>query len=136
VTVGPHIDPSELGPQPPHVRVEGYLPQAEVLPGCDVVVTHGGSGSVLGALAHGLPLVVLPMGADQPLNAARCEAVGVGRSLDALGATPADVRDAVAAVLHEPSYRRSAERLRDEIAALPEPAEALKLVEALYAREM
>lgn len=131
VTVGPHVDPEELGPQPEHVRVERYLPQDEVLPGCDVVVTHGGSGSILGALAHGLPLVVVPMGADQPLNAARCEALGAGRVLDALRAKPADVRTAVAAVLDDPSYRQAAERLRDEIAALPEPAEALKLVERL-----
>lgn len=131
VTVGPHVDPGELGPQPEHVRVERYLPQEEVLPGCDAVVTHGGSGSVLGALAHGLPLVVVPMGADQPLNAARCEALGAGRVLDTLRANPADVRDAVASVLDDPSYRRAAERLRDEIAALPGPAEALKLIEAL-----
>ncbi|MGH3451936.1 MAG: glycosyltransferase [Haloechinothrix sp.] len=43
-----------------------------VLPRCDAAVSHGGSGSVMGALAHGLPQVLFPMGADQPQNAARC----------------------------------------------------------------
>ncbi len=71
-TVGAEIDPAEFGPLPPHVRVERFLPQAEILPRCSAVVSQAGSGSVLGALAHGLPQVLIPMGADQPLNASRC----------------------------------------------------------------
>ena len=130
-TVGTDIDPAELGAQPAHVRVERYIPQAELLPRASLAVSHGGSGSVLGALAHGVPLVLLPMGADQPYNAARCEALGVARSLDVIAATPADVRHAAAAVLAEPSYRAAAERLRDEFAALPGPDYAVALIEQL-----
>ena len=131
VTLGRQLDPAELEPLPANVRAERYVPQAELLPRCAAVVSHGGSGSVVGTLAHGLPSVLLPMGADQPLNAARCETLGVGRVLDPLAATPADVRDAVAAVLGEPGYRRAAERLRDELAALPGPADAVRWLEAL-----
>jgi UDP:flavonoid glycosyltransferase YjiC (YdhE family) len=131
VTVGRQIDPAELGPLPPRVRVERYVPQAALLPRCDLVVCHGGSGSVIGAVAHGLPLVVIPMGADQPMNAARCEALGVGRVLDALEATPDDIGTAVSAVLDDPAFRTAAERIRDEIAALPGPAHAVTLLEGL-----
>jgi UDP:flavonoid glycosyltransferase YjiC (YdhE family) len=106
-----------------------------LLPHCDVVVSHGGSGSVIGALAHGLPSIVIPMGADQPHNAARCEALGVGRVLDAVEATPEDVRDTVAAVLADPTYRRAAERIRAEIAALPVTEHALALLERLAAEK-
>ena len=134
VTVGRDIDPAELGPQPANVRVEQYIPQAEILPSASVVVSHGGSGSVLGALAHGLPMVLLPMGADQPYNASRCEVLGVARSLGVITATPADVRAAVAAVLSDPSYRAAAERWRDEFAALPGPEHAVGLLEQLVAR--
>ena len=130
-TVGAEIDPAELGPLPPHVRVERFLPQSEILARCSAVVSHGGSGSVLGALAHGLPQVLIPMGADQPLNAARCEQLGVARVLDPVAATPNDVREAVTAVLHEPAYRNSARRLRQEFAALPGPEWAVKLLERL-----
>jgi UDP:flavonoid glycosyltransferase YjiC (YdhE family) len=56
-TVGAEIDPAELGPLPPHVRVERFLPQSEILSRYSAVVSHAGSGSVLGALAHGLPPV-------------------------------------------------------------------------------
>jgi MGT family glycosyltransferase len=135
VTVGQEIDPAEFGPQPASVRIERYINQAVLLPRCSAVVCHGGSGSVMGALAHGLPLVVIPMGADQPLNAARCAALGVGRVLDALTATPADVREAAAAILTEPSYRRAAARLREEVHGLPGPEHAVDLLERLVARE-
>jgi UDP:flavonoid glycosyltransferase YjiC (YdhE family) len=131
VTVGREIDPASLGAQPPHVRVERFVPQADVLPHVDLVVSHAGSGSVLGALAFGRPMVLAPMGADQPLNAERCAALGVGRVLDAVRATPADARDAVVAVLEDPSCRAAASRLRDEIAALPAPAVAVGLLERL-----
>jgi MGT family glycosyltransferase len=130
-TVGPHVSPDEFQPLPENVRIEEYMPQSQVLPHCDAVVSHGGSGSVLGALAHGLPSVLLPMGADQPLNAARCEELGVARVLDAVRATPEAIRESVSIVLSGPSYRVAAELLRDEIARLPEPAQAVTLIERL-----
>lgn len=131
VTVGPGLEPAELGPQPPHVRVERYVPQAEVLPHCDLVVSHAGSGSLLGALAHGLPSVLVPIGADQPLNAERGAALGVAEVLDALALTPQSVRDAAARVLGDRAFARNAASLRDEIAALPGPAHAVGLLERL-----
>jgi UDP:flavonoid glycosyltransferase YjiC (YdhE family) len=131
VTVGRDIDPSVLGPQPEHVHVERHLTQSSVLPHCDLVVCHGGSGSVIGALAHGLPLVLIPIGADQPLNAARCFDLGVARVLDAVEVSPEAIRSAVMQVLGDPSYRRNAEKLREEIGALPEPSEAVGALERL-----
>jgi UDP:flavonoid glycosyltransferase YjiC (YdhE family) len=130
-TVGRNLDPDELGPQPANIRIERYLPQSEVLPRCRAVVSHGGSGTLLAALAHGLPSILLPMGADQPQNAARCEQLGVARALDAVRAAPEDVRDAVTDVLTDPSYRLAAEHIADEIAALPGPEHALSLIEWL-----
>ncbi|MGH3734897.1 MAG: glycosyltransferase [Micromonosporaceae bacterium] len=131
VTIGGQLDPAELGPQPDRVRIQPFVPQADVLPHCAAVVSHAGSGSVLGALMHGLPCVLLPMGADQPHNAARCTDLGLARVLDPVTATPSQVRDATAAVLTEPGYRHAAGRLRDEIAAAPGPEHAVHLVEQL-----
>jgi UDP:flavonoid glycosyltransferase YjiC (YdhE family) len=130
-TVGPHIDPAEFGPRTANVHLERYLPQAWVLPYADVVISHGGSGSLTGALVHGLPSVLIPLGADQPLNAARCAALGAARVLDAVTATPESVRATVSEVLADPGYRRAAELLRDEIAAQPGPEQAVPLLERL-----
>jgi UDP:flavonoid glycosyltransferase YjiC (YdhE family) len=134
VTVGREIDPERFGPQPPNVTIERFVPQADVLPHADIVVSHAGSGSVLGALAHGRPIVLLPMGADQPWNADRCAALGVGRVLDVIRATPDDIASAIEAVLAGPAYRQAAERLAAEVAALPAPAEAVPLLARLAGR--
>jgi UDP:flavonoid glycosyltransferase YjiC (YdhE family) len=131
VTVGRELEPSRFGPQPANVHIASYLPQAEVLPRCDFVVSHGGSGTLAATLAAGLPSVLLPMGADQPGNAARCTELGLGIALDAVHCTPGDVRAAAAAVLSEPSYRVAAERIRDEVARLPGPESTVPLLERL-----
>jgi UDP:flavonoid glycosyltransferase YjiC (YdhE family) len=132
-TTGSNLDPADLGTQPPNVRIERFLPQSDVLPRCAAIVSHAGSGSVLAALAHGLPSVLLPMGADQPQNATRCGELGVARVLDAVRASPEAIRVAVADILHEPSYRAAARRIAAEIAALPGPEHAVGLLEPLAA---
>jgi len=135
LTVGRDIDPAIFGPQSDNVHIERYIPQSVLLPHCDLVVNHGGSGSVIGALAYGLPLVVIPMGADQSLNAGRCEQLGAGIALDAVQATPRSVQEAVSTILRDPRYRRAAGRIRDEIAALPDPGTVVSLLERLSGDE-
>ena len=124
VTVGREVDPARFGPQPDRIRVERFLPQEETLRECDVVVSHAGSGSTLGALAFGRPMVLLPLGADQLLNAERCEELGVAIALDALSVTPTEIGEAITRLLEDASFRERAERIRDEIAAMP-PADSL-----------
>jgi UDP:flavonoid glycosyltransferase YjiC (YdhE family) len=119
VTVGRDRDPAELGPQPPHVHIERYIPQAHVLPHCALVVAHGGHSTLLATLREGIPQVLVPMGADQPDNAERAAAVGVARVLATDGLTSQIVREAVSVTLREPSYRENARRLRAEMEALP-----------------
>jgi MGT family glycosyltransferase len=131
VTLGRELEPDVLGPQPSNVHVRRYVPQSFLLPHCDLCVSHGGSGSVVGALAHGVPMVLLPMGADQPLNAARCEDLRVARVLNAFEARPEHVRDAATAVLTDPLYRQNAQRMEAEIAALPGPDYGVRLIDAL-----
>lgn len=131
VTVGHDRDPADLGPQPGHVHVERYLPQSLVFPRCDLVICHGGSGTTLAALAHGLPMLVLPQGANQFWNAERCTAVGVGRHLAPEELTVDAVRHAARGLLADPSYRARAGEVAAEIAAMPAPADVVPLVEDL-----
>jgi MGT family glycosyltransferase len=134
-TVGREIDPAEFGPQSTNIRIERYIPQEIVLPQCALAISHGGSGSVIGALSHGVPMVLLPIGADQPHNSSRCEELGVAQVLDAVETTRETIRSAVTDVLADPLYRRNAEHLRDEIASLPGPDFALELLEQLAAEK-
>ena len=131
VTVGRELDPQVLGPQPSNVHVRSYIPQSLLLPHCELVVSHAGSGSVVGALAYGLPMVLLPIGADQPFNAARCEDLHVGRVLNPVEVTSEDVRLAAIAVLGDVTYEQNAKRMEAEIAALPTPESGVRLLERL-----
>jgi UDP:flavonoid glycosyltransferase YjiC (YdhE family) len=114
---------------PANLHIASYSPQAAVLPRCDLVVSHGGSGTLAATLALGLPSVLLPMGADQPGNAARCVELGLGIALDAVHCKPGDVRAAAAAMLTEPSYRLAADRVSDGVARLPGPESTVRLLE-------
>lgn len=127
-TVGRDLDPDDLGPQPAHVRVERFVPQAEVLPGVDLVVSHGGSGSLMAALAHGLPSLLLPLGADQPHNASRAGQLGVAATLDAATATPTEVARQARAALADDAMLRRCRAVAAEMHALPDVDAAVAVV--------
>jgi MGT family glycosyltransferase len=130
VTVGPDVDPERLGPQPPHVLVERYIPQALVLPRCDALVAHAGAGTMLGALAQGVPQLLLPHGAEQHLNAEACRSAGAALLLAPEEIDAEAVRAGLERVLGESGFAAAARRLRDEIAAMPPADEALAALSA------
>ncbi len=134
LAVGRDQDPARFGSQPPHIRIERYLPHAPLLPRCDAVVTHGGYGSVMACLGAGVPMVVIPLaGGDQAGNANRCVALGVARVVPPDQRTPEAIRAAIRDVLGNPSYGENAGRLRNQIRALPGPEQAVGLLEHLAA---
>jgi len=82
VTTGRSFDPHVLGPVPPNVVVESWVPQASIFPFASMVLCHGGSGTTYGALAAGLPIVFVPMFADQRTNAQLISVAGAGVVVD------------------------------------------------------
>jgi UDP:flavonoid glycosyltransferase YjiC (YdhE family) len=143
LTVGEDRDLGELGPVPANVTVERWVPQDEVLHRAAAVVTHGGHGSTLGALAHGVPLVVLPLFAlDQWFNAEAVARAGAGIALDAerhtrvaielpSADTLAQLRPAVERLLSDPAPRRAAQRVAAEMRELPPVDEAAAALEGI-----
>lgn len=131
VTVGPSGDTAAFGPQPANVRIERYVPQTLLFRDCDLVVSHGGSGTMLGALEHALPQLCLPQAADQFRNAANCARAGAGLALAPGDADRDAIRAAVELLLAEPSYRAAAAEIAREIAAMPTPAQVAAVVERL-----
>ena len=125
LTTGPGVDPAVLGPRPANVAVAEFVPQALLLPYVSAVVSHTGSGTMLGALASGLPQVCLPRGADQFANADRIRAAGAGVRLLPEEVSPESLRQAVRAVLYDDTYAQSAKALQAEIAAMPDATQVL-----------
>lgn len=132
VTVSELHEPAALGQFPPNVHVEQWLPLASLLPHCDAVLCHAGSGTTLAALTASLPLVLVPDGADQFINADSCQTAGVARTLTPDHITPTVVRDAVRAVLAADSGERAAaRRIGHEIAAMPPATDVARQLEDL-----
>jgi UDP:flavonoid glycosyltransferase YjiC (YdhE family) len=126
VTVGDLNDPAAFGELPATVHVEKWLSLSPLLPRCDAVLCHAGTGTTLAALAAGLPLVLVPQGADQFDNARACERAGAARILMPDQVIPDAVRDAVRTVLQDDSSERAAARaLAAEIAAMPSAVEVV-----------
>ncbi|GAA1055007.1 glycosyl transferase [Agromyces luteolus] len=109
VTTGPAVEPGAIA-APANVTVVASAPHREVLPHADLVVTHGGHGTVIKALAAGVPLVILHHGRDQADNAVRVTERHAGVAVPRT-APSARIARAVAEVLGDASYRESAEGL-------------------------
>ena len=110
------VVPREAVDPPPDIDVREWADHDELLPECAAVVTHAGLGTTLRALAHGLPLVMLPFGRDQHVNAARVAELGAGVRLPA-DAAPDEIRAALTTVLTEARFASSAGRLAERLAA-------------------
>jgi UDP:flavonoid glycosyltransferase YjiC (YdhE family) len=129
VTLGPGIRPDDIR-LPPNAVAEAWIPHDEAVPRCSIVITHAGHGTIMTALAAGVPLLCMPMGRDQHENAARVEACGAGRSI-AEESDAAAIRAAIADILAEPSYRLAARRMASVIRGYDGGRRAVAELEAL-----
>jgi UDP:flavonoid glycosyltransferase YjiC (YdhE family) len=132
VVVAVTEDQRELfGPLPPNVRHLGPVPLSPLLPSCAAIVHHGGSGSTMTALATAVPQLAVAHVPDSVFHARQIEHSGTGRALLGDEATGEAIRRDVLALLDEPGYRRVAGELRDEMAAMPSPADLVGFLEKL-----
>lgn len=148
MTVGAGQDAAQFAPLPANIYVETYIPQSLLFPRCEMVILNGSCNTVISALSYGLPLLLIPMGSTQPLHAMRCATLGVGCVLKPRGLfdgylynrayaelSPEAVRVTVKELLQNPSYRQSAQRLRQEMQSLPGTERAVELLLKLAAEK-
>lgn len=127
-TIGP-LAP-EMFPQNEALAYRSFVPHAAVLPTASAIVTQCGHGATLNAFRHGLPMVCVPVFADQPDIAARVEHHGAGVRLTTL-ASGDEFRDSINAVVKEPCYREAAAALGAELADDDGAGEAANQMEAV-----
>lgn len=129
ILAGVDATPDDFSIESDRLRVTGFVNQAGILRHADVVVHHGGAGTMLGSLAQGLPALVLAEGADRPYTAASLAASGAGISLEPRSATPKRIAEAVSGLLGETGYRSRATEIEEEIAKMPSPRDvAVRLI--------
>ena len=147
MTMGGKGDPARFGPQPPNVRIVDFISQddlRQLLPHVDLCINHAGYSSVMEALLRGIPLVLLPLVSDAPMNTQMCLSSGVTpelppamwglspKGLPVIGAeklTPDVIRDAAMQALRDPTYRDAARRMQIQLAERAGVGEAVSLLE-------
>ncbi|MGE6229956.1 macrolide family glycosyltransferase [Paenibacillus chitinolyticus] len=107
MSVGNNTLISDLGEIPDNFIVKNYVPQTEVLQHTKLFITHGGMNSTHEGLYNGVPLVVIPQNADQPMVAAQVAKIGAGLALQMQGLTAHQLREAVDQVLSLPSFQKA-----------------------------
>lgn len=129
VSVGRDGRPDEW-PAHPRLQVVTFVDQAALLGTCDLVVSHGGAGTVLAAAAHGLPQLVLPQGADHFRNGRALVKAAVARVIAPPEQTRQNIREAAEHLLSDPAHGMAAGRLAAEIGAMPPPDAVARALEA------
>jgi len=149
MTMGGRDDPARFGPQPPNVRIVPFMTQEELrqlLPHVDLCINHAGYSSMMEALLRGVPLVLLPLVSDAPMNTQMCLSSGVMPDLPsevwglspkglpiirAERLTPAIIRDAAMQALQDPTYRTAARNMQRELAERESLEQAVNLLECV-----
>jgi UDP:flavonoid glycosyltransferase YjiC (YdhE family) len=121
-----------LADVPPNVRFVGRVPLDALLRHCDLLVSHGGPGTVATAVAAGIPQLVVGEEFDAPVLARLLAATGAAVDLPLGAADAARVRDRVRLLYDDESYRRRALALRDEAAAMPTPQQFVHALETEF----
>ncbi|MFI6264055.1 glycosyltransferase [Micromonospora sp. NPDC051006] len=120
-TLGLDGKPEDYQLDSDRVEFSPFVPLAQLLGNVAAVITHGGAGTTLGTLARGIPLVVVPQGADQFIQADRVAASGVGLALAPGQAEPAAIAAALRRLLDKPEFTAAARRIAAEVSAMPSP---------------
>ncbi|MBV7668532.1 glycosyl transferase [Streptomyces halstedii] len=110
--IGKYVDPGELGAIPSNVEVHSWVPQLAILKQADAFVTHAGMGGSSEGLYTGVPMIAVPQGAEQFMNADRLVELGVARRIDTADATPEALRTALRELTTDPEVARRSAELR------------------------
>ncbi|MET0189262.1 MAG: macrolide family glycosyltransferase, partial [Pseudonocardia sediminis] len=117
MSIGPYVDPADLGAIPENVDVRSWLPQLAALRHASAFVTHAGMGGCSEGLHEGVPMVAVPQAVDQFGNAARLVELGVGEHLPADEVTPERLREAILRVSGSPEVAARCAELRERARA-------------------
>ncbi|EFE78845.1 glycosyl transferase [Streptomyces filamentosus] len=131
--IGKYTDPRELGDIPPNVEVHSWVPQRAILEQADAFLTHAGMGGCGEGLLGGVPMIAVPQGAEQFMNADRLVELGVARRIDTPDATAETLRAALEELIADPEVARRCAQLRADARSEGGPRRAADLIEDMLA---
>ncbi|CAH1056626.1 macrolide family glycosyltransferase [Paenibacillus pseudetheri] len=113
MSIGNKVQIYDLGEFPHNFIVKNYVPQTDILQSTKIFITHGGMNSAHEGLYYGVPLIVIPQSADQPVIAEQVVNIGAGIRLQMQGLTATELREAVERVLTLPSFQNAVAMTKD-----------------------
>lgn len=113
MSIGQRTQKPALGKIPKNFIVENYVPQTEVLKEADLFITHGGMNSANEGLYYGVPLLVIPQSADQPMVAHQVVTIGAGKKLQMENLRVSQLREAAEAIMKQPSFRQQVKKISE-----------------------
>ena len=129
LSAGKNFDISSLGNVPENFLIRNHVPQITVLKQASLFITHGGMNSVSEAMAHGVPMVVIPFVSDQPVNAQQVARLGLGRVLDCKSITPQVLKETAFAVLSDKGIPEAIRSIQEELTHAPGNRGAVTIIE-------
>lgn len=129
VTVVAATDPAVVEAWPDNFMVQGFVPQAALMPHMDAVICHGGFNTVNDTFMNGLPMLITPIAYDHFHTAALIEKAGCGLQIRYKRLRAADMRTAVWRLLKEPRFREAAAAVRKTFIAAGGSTRAVALLE-------
>ena len=132
ISVGKGFEAKTLKNIPSNVHIYSSVPQIEVLRMADVFITHGGMNSISEALVHGVPMIVIPFMADQPVNARQIENLGLGKRMDYKTIHAQTLRETVLSVLSDDTIKANLANAQNWIAQAPGNNGGAKLILEYY----
>jgi zeaxanthin glucosyltransferase len=136
LSIGKHIDRSDLAPLPSNAIVVETAPQIELLKRAALCITHAGLNTALEALGQGVPMIGIPIAFDQPGVAARIAYHGVGEFIEIESLTLEVLAELVQTVMKSAKYRDNAEFFKKRIAEVRGVAVAADLIEQVFTDEL
>ncbi|WP_066391106.1 macrolide family glycosyltransferase [Neobacillus mesonae] len=115
MSIGEKTRASDLGDIPENFIVKNYVPQTQLLKYTKLFITHGGMNSVHEGLYYGVPLIVIPQSADQPVIAGQVAHIGAGIQLQMQGLTANQLRESADLVLNQPSFHKAAAKMKGSL---------------------
>jgi len=125
-----------LGPVPKNFIIRDFVPQAEVLKYSDLCIAHGGMSSISDGISLGVPMLLVPQGADQFINAYRLQELGAGKVLTKKNATAENLRHEASLVLTNKTLKIEVKKVQESFITAGGPKRAVKEVEKLLAQTM
>lgn len=136
MSVGKSFRIEKLGALPENFTVKNFIPQILMLKQADVFVTHGGMNSISEAMTFGVPMVVIPIESDQPVNAEQIVKLGLGKRLDYKGIDGASLKTAVMSVLNDDRIKQNSAVMKDAVKNCLGNKGAVRLIEEYYLKSM